>query len=315
MDFFLVFGELQSFFNMRRQTPQFSSSSSSRTLSDSDDEKGSKRLSDEAEKRFVQILLSRGLVLHQALPDGNCLFRSVADQMYGDQSFHDVVREATMNWMVKERDFYSQYISEDFETYVARKRKDRVFGNHVEMQAISELYNRRIEVYDVEEFLKRPDSKPRNLFQSDYKSAPIRLSYHNRNHYNSIFDPNDPRIGEGLLPGFKTREQIEADLIKRVKDMTDADAVELELRRVAEQESVKEDDERFLKELEERQVRELLMNTRNQDVMDYEEKQVKELLSMTRPTEYDVEDYEMDYSSDSEERLIERVKWESLKEQ
>jgi len=216
---------------------------------------------------------------------------------------------------VKERDFYSQYISEDFETYVARKRKDRVFGNHVEMQAISELYNRRIEVYDVEEFLKRPDSKPRNLFQSDYKSAPIRLSYHNRNHYNSIFDPNDPRIGEGLLPGFKTREQIEADLIKRVKDMTDADAVELELRRVAEQESVKEDDERFLKELEERQVRELLMNTRNQDVMDYEEKQVKELLSMTRPTEYDVEDYEMDYSSDSEERLIERVKWESLKEQ
>ena len=57
--------------------------------------------SEEAEKRFVQILQMRGFVLHPALPDGNCLFRSVADQMYGDQSFHDVVREATMNWMVR----------------------------------------------------------------------------------------------------------------------------------------------------------------------------------------------------------------------
>jgi OTU domain-containing protein 5 len=216
---------------------------------------------------------------------------------------------------MKERDFYSQYISEDFDSYISRKRKDRVYGNHVELQAISELYNRRIEIFDVEEFVRRPDSKPRNLFQNDYKGAPIRLSYHNQNHYNSIFDPNDPRIGEGLLPGFKTREQIEADLVKRVKEITDRDAVEMELRRLAESESVKDDEERFLREIEEKQVRELLMNTRGQDVLDYEERQVKDLLSLTRPTDYDVDDYDVDYSSDTEEKLIERVKWESLKDQ
>ena len=216
---------------------------------------------------------------------------------------------------MKERDFYSQYLSEDFDAYIARKRRDRVYGNHLELQAISELYNRRIEVYDVEDIIRRPDSKPRNLFQNEYKGAPIRLSYHNRNHYNSIFDPNDPRIGEGLLPGFKTREQIEADLVKRVKEITDRDAVEMELRRVAESESVKEEEERILREIEERQVRELLMNTRSQDVQDHEERQVKELLSLTRPVEDDVYDYALDYSSDSEEKLIERVKWESLRDQ
>jgi len=275
---------------------QTSSSSSSKKEIDSDEEKNSRRLNEETERRFIQILHNfHGLVMHPSLPDGNCLFRSVADQMYGDQSFHDIVREATMNWMTKERDHYSQYISEDFEDYIARKRIEKVFGNHLELQAISELYNRRIEVFDVEEFVRKPDSKPKNLFQNDYKGAPIRLSYHNRNHYNSIVDPNDPRIGEGLLPGFKTREQIEADLLKRVKEISERDDVEKELGRVAEEESIREDEEKFLREIEERQVRELLANTRPQDLWECDE--------------YDYA------SSETEEQVLERVKWQSLRDQ
>jgi len=40
-----------------------------------------------------------------------------------------------------------QYVTEDFNTYIARKRLDRTHGNHVEIHAMSELYNRPIEVY------------------------------------------------------------------------------------------------------------------------------------------------------------------------
>lgn len=47
----------------------------------------------------------------------------------------------------KERDHFSQYITEDFATYVKRKRKSRVYGNNVEMQAFAELYNRPIEIF------------------------------------------------------------------------------------------------------------------------------------------------------------------------
>jgi len=39
------------------------------------------------------------------------------------------------------------YITEDFNTYIARKRLDHTHGNHVEIHAMSELYNRKIEVY------------------------------------------------------------------------------------------------------------------------------------------------------------------------
>ena len=48
---------------------------------------------------------------------------------------------------MKNADYYSQYVTEDFATYVTRKRMDDCHGNHVEMQALSEMYNRNIEVF------------------------------------------------------------------------------------------------------------------------------------------------------------------------
>ena len=48
---------------------------------------------------------------------------------------------------MKNCDYFSQYITEDFNTYIARKRMENCHGNHVEMQALSEMYNRNVEVY------------------------------------------------------------------------------------------------------------------------------------------------------------------------
>lgn len=33
-------------------------------------------------------------------PDGNCLFHAVADQIYGDHEYHDVVRNLCLDYMV-----------------------------------------------------------------------------------------------------------------------------------------------------------------------------------------------------------------------
>ncbi len=48
---------------------------------------------------------------------------------------------------MKNRDFFQQFVTEDFSKYIERKRVDSVHGNHVELQAISEMYNRPIEIY------------------------------------------------------------------------------------------------------------------------------------------------------------------------
>ena len=47
----------------------------------------------------------------------------------------------------KNADFYSQYVTEDFTTYINRKRMDSCHGNHLEIQAMTELFNRPVEVY------------------------------------------------------------------------------------------------------------------------------------------------------------------------
>lgn len=50
-------------------------------------------------------------------------------------------------FQLKNSDYYSQYVTEDFNQYIKRKRKDNIHGNHIEIQALSELYNRPIEIY------------------------------------------------------------------------------------------------------------------------------------------------------------------------
>lgn len=118
----------------------------------------------------------------------------------------------------KERDHYSQFVTEDFRDYLARKRQDGVFGNHLELQAIAEMYNRPVYIYTTDErtfcfILTSWTSNiyslrlagPLNLFQGMYDASnnlPIRLSYHYGNHYNSVRDPETPSVGVGLgLPG------------------------------------------------------------------------------------------------------------------
>jgi len=139
--------------------------------------------------------------------DGNCLFRAISHQVYGDSSMHHEVRQRVMDYMDKNEEHFSQFVcgtddyEESFPEYVARKRFDGVHGNHVEIQAISELYNRPVEVYSPENGLK-----PMNIFHTEYKTSdqPLRLSYHDGNHYNSVVDPLCPTAGLGLgLPGLQ----------------------------------------------------------------------------------------------------------------
>lgn len=92
-------------------------------------------------------------------------FFFTADQVFGDEEMHATVRQNCMdyivskmdllrktsfdmNFKVKNEDFFRAYITEDFDHYISRKRRQHCHGNHIEMIALSELYNRPIEVYE-----------------------------------------------------------------------------------------------------------------------------------------------------------------------
>merc|ERR1712151_877419 len=99
--------------------------------------------------------------------------------------------------MVKNKDYFENYLTsgEDFVEYIRRKRITQIFGNHLEVQAMSEMYNRPFEVYEYSCIpLKCISRRTENT-----RHNPIRLSYHRKCHFNSLYDPNaSPRLGIGL---------------------------------------------------------------------------------------------------------------------
>ncbi|CAI0544154.1 unnamed protein product [Linum tenue] len=118
----------------------------------------------ERERQFeIDIRRSKGLEVKRMLEDGNCLFRAVADQVYGDSEAYDLVRQMCIDYMERERDHFSQFITEGFSSYCKRKRRDKVYGNNVEIQAMSEMYNRPIHIYSY-------STEPINIFHGNYNT-------------------------------------------------------------------------------------------------------------------------------------------------
>jgi len=206
---------------------------------------------------------AKGYKIKKMGEDGNCLFRSVADQIFGDEDMHDQVRNDCMNYLSAERNHYSQFVTEDFEEYIKRKRQNRVFGNNLEIQAMGEMYNRPIEIYT----FKQDKLHVENIFHDQYNTdnAPIRLSYHNGNHYNSVVDPNTATIGVGLgLPSFKpgladkmlvdkvAQESenglLEDEIINSLKKEADLEQNEKDLEKIAIEQSQKEYENQMIKE-------------------------------------------------------------------
>ena len=76
-------------------------------------------------RRFEEALERRRLRVKPVAGDGNCMFRSIADQIYGDEEMHAVTRELCMDHMEQSRAHFEQFIAnEEFSDYIARKRRD-----------------------------------------------------------------------------------------------------------------------------------------------------------------------------------------------
>lgn len=58
--------------------------------------------------QYVSALAIHQLEIYNVEGDGNCLFRSVAHQIYGDVSLHGLVRSACMDYMESQAEFFSQ---------------------------------------------------------------------------------------------------------------------------------------------------------------------------------------------------------------
>jgi len=91
----------------------------------------------------------------QILGDGNCQFAAIADQIYGDPEYAQKVREFAVAWLRKNPDFklrngatIKDFLQVEFfptwEDYCDYMETPGMWGDHLTLTAISELYNTRI---------------------------------------------------------------------------------------------------------------------------------------------------------------------------
>lgn len=162
-------------------------------------------------------------------PDGNCLFRALAHILWQDADAHMRLRLRVMDYVVQERDYFSQFVAEDFKRYCRRKMREGVHGNHLELQAAAELFGRVIEVYSYD---KTPSTVINPWGDGDGdrargESLPIRLSFHRGSHYNAVveIEGKEAKRGGGVAIQCDVGEEEEEELERAVLALSLVEAV------------------------------------------------------------------------------------------
>lgn len=162
-------------------------------------------LSDD-ETNYTSRQLARGgylsssstFVVREQARDGNCLFRSFSDQVYGCPDHHALLRDRCTKYIASERNYFEQFVAEPFEQFLARIQREGEWGDDVEIEALSEIYDCRVEIYAayghslMRTFHEACDSK---------WPQPIRLLYEGQAHYNSLAPRSGLRPILQLRPG------------------------------------------------------------------------------------------------------------------
>lgn len=132
--------------------------------------------------------------------DGNCLFRSVADQLNGDESMHAIYRAEAVQYILDNKEMYTPFIEDDetIEQYCNDMRKDGIWGGQLEMNAMAYCFNFNVIIHQVDNpSIVQVFNEPITKFPT------IHLSFHLNEHYNSVRRGDDTCIrGESPIQAF-----------------------------------------------------------------------------------------------------------------
>ena len=85
--------------------------------------------------KFRLQLAQYGLRLKEMVGDGNCLFRSIADQLEGNEKLHRKYRQEAVDYLEQNKEHYAPFIEDDetIDQYIADMSRDGVWGGQLEI--------------------------------------------------------------------------------------------------------------------------------------------------------------------------------------
>lgn len=97
-----------------------------------------------------------GLSIRKVAPDGNCLFRALSDQLWGDQTRHVEVRKRICDHLEQHPEDVGDFVAgfldprgnetyeDSYARYVDNMRQQGTYGSHVELLAACKVFRRSI---------------------------------------------------------------------------------------------------------------------------------------------------------------------------
>jgi len=130
--------------------------------------------------------------------DGNCQFRSLADQVHKDQNLHEAVREQVVRWLQTNEnhhvddgssrleDFLDRDLFPSWKDYCTYMKRNGSWGDHMTLMAAAEIFNSEIWIISSVKF--SPGIEPIINIVPTKKPAKrtIRLAHYHELHYNSL---------------------------------------------------------------------------------------------------------------------------------
>lgn len=153
-------------------------------------------------------LVAKGLYASEIQGDGNCLFRALSDQFYGDGGkAHGAVRAQIVGYMREHAEDFRVFIEcegeETWDQHLKRMSQDGVFGDHAEIVAFARAADVNVIIYQrTTHFLVTPDEGELDTERDEASVArairrrrTLHVAYHEWEHYSSIRKVNGPHTG------------------------------------------------------------------------------------------------------------------------
>ncbi|KAJ5178024.1 uncharacterized protein N7500_000723 [Penicillium coprophilum] len=189
-------------------------------------------------------LQERGLYALPTEGDGNCLYYSLSDQLYGDTHHADEIRQLLANHMASNKDYFMQFVvaeggerrrpkraaasayatrsadvsaptQEDmerrFQEMIATSRKNGEWGSSEHLQAFCQAFKVDLNVYTMDG-CQCPPNQPRDV---------VHVAFHDFKHYSSVRGIDGKH--EGLLTKLKLFQPIKGRIEPKVISDPDSD--------------------------------------------------------------------------------------------
>ena len=131
--------------------------------------------------------VEHGFTIHFIPEDGNCLFSAFGHQIYGDKDLHARIRDKCCAFIEIHAEEFKPFINfdfyADFSHYLTYMRTLGKWGTNLEVEALSRIYKRKVEVYEGQ---TTPRLLCDDLVTYNNDLPPVRISYRNGVHYDSV---------------------------------------------------------------------------------------------------------------------------------